>query len=267
MVNAITGVGYVFVGGSGRAGLLQTLVRIGLRRALGQSRAHTVVQNRDDRALVLQLGADASRITMIEGVGIDTSFYQSLPEPDGPIRFAVVTRMLWDKGIAELIDAARALRAETENVVIELVGEPDLANRATVSAAELRAWDKEGIIEYTGWCEDVRAVWARAHVAVLPSYREGMPKALLEAAACGRPIIATDVPGCRAVVADGYSGLLVPKGESAPIADAMRLLATDSELRQRLGRGARDSAQQRFSAVKVIAQFDALYRDLACADE
>lgn len=262
MVNAVSGVGYVFLAAGGRARLLQTGVRLGLRRALRQPRGHTVVQNRDDEALVNALGSAPERTSIIEGVGINTEHYRVAEEPDGPVRFAIVTRMLWDKGIAELVDAARMLRAEGLDCVVEFVGEPDAANRASVTHSDLQSWANEGVIEYSGWCEDVREVWRRAHVAVLPSYREGMPKALLEAAGCGRPMIATDVPGCRAIVSHEKTGLLVPKGESAPLAQAMRTLAEDAALRARMGAAARQSAEQRFSAARVTAQFESLYLSL-----
>ena len=269
VINAVTGLGYVFIDGdragqgkSARRSWLQRVVRIALRRALSRNGAHTVVQNSDDAQIVESLGVTPERLHLIEGVGVDLGDYQPFAEPPGPIRVALVARMLWDKGVQEAVDAARYLRSRDVNVIVELVGAPDPANRASVSQAQLERWRSEGLIEWNGWSDDVRSVWQRAHIAILPSYREGFPKALIEAAACGRALIATDTPGCRAIVEPGHNGELVICRDAASLAGAIEKLASDHELRQRYGANARETVARRFGLPVIVERFHALYRSL-----
>jgi glycosyltransferase involved in cell wall biosynthesis len=265
VVNAVTGLGYVFIeaGEAARARLLRGVVRTVLRRALKRRGAQTVVQNKDDAQLLRNMGVTPRSMHLIEGVGIDLADYVPQPEPPGPVRVALVARMLWDKGVGEMVEAARLLRARGVNVSIELVGGPDPANRASVTEVQLREWHAAGLVQWSGWVEDVRSVWARAHIAALPSYREGFPKALIEAAACGRALIATDVPGCRAIVEPGINGELVPRADGVALADAIERLVVNADLRRSYGLAARRSAEQRFSLPVIAAQFGRLYDTMA----
>lgn len=260
-VNAITGLGYVFTEGGKRPGWLKYAVERALGLALRRARAHSVVQNDDDAALAARLhGRKRDNIHIIPGAGLDLNHYPLTSEPaSATIRFALVARMLWDKGVGEFVEAAATLRREGLDVVAELVGAPDPENRATVSEAQLKAWQAEGLVDWHGWAQDVGAVWARSHVAVLPSYREGLPKALIEAAACGRPLITTDVPGCRSVVQHEVNGLLVPRASADGLAAAMRRLASDPALRLQLGKAARESVAERYAIGTIAASFHKLY--------
>ena len=251
-INTLGGLGFVF--GNGRGGLrpLRWLIRHVMRRLLRGD--DVIVQNGVDRAtLVDAVGLAPTRVHLIPGAGVDLARFQPSPEPaGGPVTAVLVARMLWDKGVGELVEAARMLRARGLKLRVRLVGRIDTANPRHINAAQLRAWSGAGLVEWAGHRDDIAAVWADSHIAVLPSYyREGLPKALMEAAACARPIITTDQPGCRDAVIPGETGLLVPARDASALADAIARLATDSGLRLRLGHAARADAEARFSDLRI----------------
>jgi glycosyltransferase involved in cell wall biosynthesis len=268
VVNALTGLGAIFIGSGARARALGLPVRQALRALLARRNAHLIVQNPDDRRLLEAAGllrrdaAGRGRVTMIRGSGVDIDRFAPMPEPDGVPVAAMVGRILRDKGVGELVEAARLLRARGVALRIELVGPLDPENPAAIPEAALRSWEAEGLLSWRGATDDIPAVWRQAHIAVLPSYREGLPKALLEAAACGRPLVATDVPGCRELVEPGRTGLLVPARDPASLADALARLAGDPALRRRLGATARALVERDFAEAVVVAQTLALYRTL-----
>jgi glycosyltransferase involved in cell wall biosynthesis len=185
-----------------------------------------------------------------------------MPEPAGPITVAFVGRLLADKGIRTLIRAHALLRQRGSKVELLIAGTPDPANPASVSEQEASGWRQQPGITWLGHVEDISTVWARAHIAVLPSRREGLPMSLLEAAACGRPMIATDVPGCREIVRPGETGLLVPFDDDRALADAIERLAQSPEQRERFGAAARSLVVERFSAAAIGRQTVDLYRGL-----
>jgi glycosyltransferase involved in cell wall biosynthesis len=261
-VNALTGLGYTFTSAGAKALLLRPLIGALLRRLLNRPGQIVLVQNSDDRDSMLALGIAAERIARIPGSGVDVEALKPLPEPQGPPTIAFVGRLLDDKGIHVLIGAQRLLRQRGSNVELLLAGTPDPANPASVSETDAAAWSGEAGITWLGHVKDISALWARAHIAVLPSRREGLPKSLLEAAACGRPMIATDVPGCREIVQAGITGLLVPLDDAPALADAIATLAASSELRARYGAAARRLAVERFSAGTIGQQTVDLYRSL-----
>jgi glycosyltransferase involved in cell wall biosynthesis len=233
-----------------------------LRLLLNRPGQIVLVQNPDDREGMISLRIAADRIVTIPGSGVDVEALQPQPEPQGPPAVAFVGRLLADKGIHTLIRAHRLLRERGSNVELLLAGTPDPANPASVGELEAASWAREPGITWLGFVDDIAALWARAHIAVLPSRREGLPKSLLEAAACGRPMIATDVPGCREVVHPGETGLLVPFDDAPALADAIERLAGSLELRARYGAAARRMAVERFSAEAIGQQTVDLYRRL-----
>ena len=261
-VNALTGLGYTFTSGNAKAMLLRPILSALLRLLLNRPGQTVLVQNPDDRDSMLSLGIAPGRIATIPGSGVDVQALQPQPEPPGAPTIAFVGRLLADKGIRTLIDAHRLLRQRGSNVELLIAGTPDPANPASVSEQEAAGWSREPGITWLGHVEDISALWARAQIAVLPSRREGLPKSLLEAAACGRPMIATDVPGCREIVLPGETGLLVPYGDPPALADAIETLAASPELRARYGAAARRLAVARFSAEAIGRQTVDLYRDL-----
>ena len=204
-VNALTGLGYTFTSGNAKATLLRPILSALLRLLLNQPRQMVLVQNPDDRDSMLSLGTAPEHIATIPGSGVDVHALQPQPEPPGAPTIAFVGRLLADKGIRTLINAHRLLRQRGSNVELLIAGTPDPANPTSVSEQEAAAWNREPGITCLGHVEDISALWGRSHIAVLPSRREGLPKSLLEAAACGRPMIATDVPGCREIVLSGES--------------------------------------------------------------
>ena len=261
-VNALTGLGYTFVSRSAKALLLRPLVAALVRLLLNRRGQIVLVQNPDDRDGILALGIAAERIALIPGSGVDVGTLTPLPEPDGPPTVAFVGRLLADKGIHALIRAQRLLRQRGSNVELLIAGTPDPANPASLTAEEAAALNREPGVTWLGHVDDIAALWARAHIAALPSRREGLPMTLLEAAACGRPLVATDVPGCREIVRHGETGLLVPADDAAALADAIAKLARSPELRARYGTAARKLAVDRFSAAAIGRQTVDLYRSL-----
>ena len=261
VVSALAGMGYVFTAGSRGPGIARAAMKIALRACLGPSNRWLIVQNDDDAAAILGWRLiDAGRLVVIRGSGVDMARFGPTPEPDGEIVAAVVSRMLRDKGIGELVSAARELKRRGAPVRIRLVGAPDPDNPSSLDRATLEGWVREGCVEWLGHRDDVAEVWAAAHIAVLPSYREGLPKTLLEAAACGRPIVATDVPGCRDAVDHDRTGLLVPVRDAAALADAIATLADSPELRARMGAAGRAKAAAEFSDRLVVGRTLDLYR-------
>jgi glycosyltransferase involved in cell wall biosynthesis len=203
-----------------------------------------------------------NRIHLIKGAGIDLqTFRPAEGEPALPVKAVMASRLLWSKGIGDLVEAARFLRQQAVPLEIQVAGEPDLQNPDSIAADLFQKWKEEGIVTWLGSCRDMAAVYARAHIAVLPSYyREGIPKALLEAAACGKPIVTTDAPGCRDVVVPGKNGFLVPPKDPIALADALKTLALSSDLRQEMGQLSRQKAEDEFGDKKIIEQTMALYK-------
>jgi glycosyltransferase involved in cell wall biosynthesis len=262
-VNAITGLGYTFIADTPKTRILRHLIGIVLRLFVDRGRNVALVQNHDDCALLRSLGIREDHIVLIPGSGVDVERLRPSPEPEGPITVAFVGRLLDDKGVRTLIAAHRLLRAKGSPLSLLLAGTPDPANPASVSEDEAEAWSKEPGITWLGHVNDIATVWARAHIAVLPSRREGLPKSLLEAAACGRPMVATDVPGCREVAIPDVTGLLVPVDNPPALAGAIERLAATPDLRARLGAMARRLAVKRFSADAIGGATADLYQRLA----
>jgi glycosyltransferase involved in cell wall biosynthesis len=261
-VNALTGLGYAFTRRTGKVSALRIIAGRLLRMLVNRPDTMALVQNADDKRDLIALGITPDRIALIPGSGVDVDELIPSPEPDGPPAIAFVGRLLADKGIRVLIEAHRLLRARGRDVALLVAGTPDPANPASVAEDEAASWGREPGIMMLGHVADIAALWRRAAIAVLPSRREGLPLSLLEAAACGRPMVATDVPGCREIVRHGETGLLVPPDDPAALADAIGKLADSPELRARYGGAARALAVERFSASSVGRQIVELYRRL-----
>jgi glycosyltransferase involved in cell wall biosynthesis len=262
VVNSITGLGYTFVTREVRGRLLRPVVRTLYRSALRSRRCWTVFQNPDDQKRFLELDiAHPERTVLIAGSGIDLNRFRPLPEPKGPPVVVLAARMLWDKGIGELVEASRRVREGGTAVRVQLVGAPDPGNPASIPEAQLRAWQRAGLAEWLGHRDDMPAIYAACHIVALPTYYgEGVPRSLVEAGASARPVIATDVPGCREVVRHEISGLLVPARDTGALAEALRRLCTDPKLRRAMGRRGRDIAESRFSDADIVAATLRLYR-------
>lgn len=265
-VNAVAGMGYVFTSNDLKARLLRPVVRTLMHAALDGHQARLVLQNPDDVALFERAGfVDRSRIRLIPGSGVDCSRFTARSEARDakqPLRVLLAARLLWDKGIAEYIAAARQLKAEGRDIRFLLAGDPDPGNPAAVPEADVRGWVDEGVVEWLGHVDDMPALFARTDIVVLPSYREGLPKGLIEAAACALPLVTTDVPGCREVVTDGVDGLRVPVRDAAALARAIARLQDDPALARRLGEAARAKALSQFDERVVLAATLSVYDEL-----
>jgi glycosyltransferase involved in cell wall biosynthesis len=264
VVNALMGLGYVFASDRPKARMLRPLVEYLLRGALHHRSSRTIVQNRQDEELLKQRGlAPESTIRLIRGSGVDPADYASAPPPTGQPLVILPARLLRDKGVMEFAEAARTLKAEGAKARFAFVGAPDPGNPASVTKQEIDALVRAGSIEYWGWRDNMPSVLAQASIVCLPSYYgEGLPKALLEAAASARAIVATDVPGCRDVVKQGVNGWLVPPRDPVALAHALRKAINDPELCARYGVAGRALVEREFSLEQVIGETLAIYSDL-----
>ena len=261
VVNALGGLGYMFTSRDRMARLLRAVAEFWLGLALRRKGSVTLLQNPDDLTLLCGLGiVKRDSVILIPGSGVDTQRFHPTPPPAGAVRVVLAARMLRDKGVMEFVEAARQLGGVSSEARFVLAGDTDPSNPASISSQQLRAWVAEGVIEWRGWQDDMAAVYQSAHIACLPSYREGLPKSLQEAAACGLPIVTTDVPGCREVVRDGENGILVPHRNVDALAKALLRLITDPALRARMGEAGRRIAENEFSVQRVIALTLAAYR-------
>jgi len=264
VVNAVAGLGWVFLSRSPVALALRPVLLGALKGTLTARGARVIVQNPDDRdLLVTRHLARAAGISMVRGSGVDLAEFAASPLPDTKPPIVVLpARLLKEKGVAEFAEAARLLRREGVAVRCALVGAPDPSNRGAVPARDIAAWVAEGIVEAWGHRTDMPAVLRSSTIVCLPTYREGLPKALLEAAAAGRPVVATDVPGCREVVREGENGLLVPPRDSVALAAALRALLGDRARAAAMGARGRSIAEREFSVERVVEQTLGIYANL-----
>lgn len=266
-VNAVAGMGYVFTSTDLKARVLKPIVSALLRLALDGKGARLILQNPDDVALFAASGlVDPLHVRLIPGSGVDCARFtpvsaDAAKERDS-FRVLLPARLLWDKGILEYVEAARHLHAKNVPIVFLLAGEPDPGNPAAVPASTIGEWVREGILQWLGHVDDMPALFRSVDAVVLPSYREGLPKGLIEAAACGLPLITTDVPGCRNVVTNEVDGLLVPPRNAAALGAAIARLQQDPALRARLGAAARAGALSKFDEGSVIARTLSVYGEL-----
>jgi glycosyltransferase involved in cell wall biosynthesis len=263
VVNAFAGLGYAFTDQERRGGMLRFFLLHTLKVAIGLSRSVAVFQNSEDRDYLVAKGVVRSeQARIIAGSGVDTDrFGPGAPAAGEPV-VLLASRMLWDKGVADFVRAAQLVKRQGIEARFVLVGRCDPHNPAAIPPSRLQAWVENGDIEWWGHREDMPAVLASASLVVLPSFREGLPKVLLEASACGKPVIATDVPGCRAVVRHRSNGLLVPPRDPGALADAIASLLADADRCAVMGRAGRDMVARDYSVPKIAGATLALYREL-----
>ncbi|NGZ60056.1 MAG: glycosyltransferase family 1 protein [Nitrospira sp. LK265] len=261
VINAFAGLGYTFMDERNR--LLRWCVKAGLRTVLSLGHSVVLAQNCDDQDRLVGEGVvPVSRTRIIAGSGIDVAMYSLQPQPSGVPIVVLPARMLWDKGVGEFVEAARRLKGKGVDARFILVGRRDEHNPAAIPEIHLKEWVNEGVVEWWGHREDMPAVYAAAMLVVLPSYREGLPKALLEAAACGKAMVSTDVPGCREIVRDRFNGLLVPPKDSVALAAAIEELLIDQEVREVMGQRSRSRVMAEWSSSRIAEQVLGLYHDM-----
>jgi glycosyltransferase involved in cell wall biosynthesis len=263
VINAVVGGGYAFTSPHPTARIIRPLLTLGLRLLLNPPGSRVVFENSDDMANFSRNRLVHSTDTvLIRGSGVDPDQFQLRNIADGLPMVVLVARLLWDKGIGEFVEAARALRQRGVQARFIVIGDIDPDNRACIDFATLEVWKKEGAVELWGFRDDIPHILARATIACLPSYREGLPKFLLEAMAAQLPCVTTDVPGCREAVRDGDNGLLVPARNPSALADALERLLLDPQLARKMGARGRQRLEQEFSAQHVNESTLTLYREM-----
>jgi len=263
-VNLVTGLGSLYSGelSTWRLQAAKWVVEVLFRGACRQERAWNVFQNHEDQKYFLDRGLTRlSRSRVIRGSGVDTTAWTPQPElSEQPPVILYAGRLLRDKGLRELVDASRLLRRRGLPHRLRLVGRCDFCNPSSLTEAEVRAWEAEGVVEWLGWRDDVLEQMSGARLVVLPSYREGLPKVLLEAGVAERAVVTCDTVGCRELVKNGFNGLLVPPRNPEALADAIARLLADPEQRRELARRHRKIVCEQFSMVSVNRQFTELYQ-------
>lgn len=261
-VSSVAGLGFVFISQSLKARLLRPVVRQLLRLSLGGKGSKLILQNSDDVALFEKSGiVEPSTILLIRGSGVDCNkfFPNDALRSNTEIHIVLPARMLYDKGVDEFVEAAKSLKPKYPQTRFILAGGPDLGNPASVSDEQLQAWANEGYVEVLGHVENMVQLFQTSHITVLPSYREGLPKGLIEAAACESALVTTDVPGCREVVTHEEDGLLVPVRDWQALAKALERLVCDAALRESLAVAARKKALKEFEQSIVVGKTIATY--------
>jgi glycosyltransferase involved in cell wall biosynthesis len=264
VVNALTGLGHLFASDSPRIRALRSILHPVLKLALTRPGSVTLLQNNDDLIRLKRLGYVNANAVIIRGSGIDTDHYAPQPfNRPSIVTAAFVGRIIEIKGVRILMEAHRRLRRKGFRLRLLLVGEPDSENPGAIPREEIAEWANEPDVEWLGYCADINSVWAQADIAVLASTGgEGLPKALLEAAACGRPLIATDVPGSREIALDGRNAIVVPPGDPDALCEALERLATDESLRKAFGAESRRIVESDMSQEQVSRSIVLLYQKM-----
>lgn len=264
IINSITGLGHLFIDPSPITRLLRIvakwLYRISLRNT------QVIFENPEDRDIFIKkrlLKAEHSHLIM--GTGVDVEKFRPVNKNNDTLVVLFSSRMLATKGVLEYMEAVRILKQNGLKARFALAGTTDPGNPASVTDGQIESWNQSGLVEWWGWREDMPNTLAQTDIFCLPSYREGVPNALIEACACGLPIVTTDVPGCRDVVTHGVNGLLVPVKNAFALADALEKLLTSPELRQSMGTAGRETAINKFSITKVNAETLGVYKMLLSA--
>jgi glycosyltransferase involved in cell wall biosynthesis len=264
VVASVSGLGFVYIASGLKNRMIRSAVSLLYRLALGKKNLRVIFQNPDDRDTLSRLaGVAPEKTVIIRGSGVDLTEYRALPEPNGVPIAAMAARLLWDKGVGEFVAAAQLLKHKGVEARFQLIGDLDAHNPASVSPEVLAAWRSEGVVELPGFRPDIAQLFSRSHLVVLPSYREGLPKVLIEAAACGRAVVTTDVPGCRDAIVADKTGVLVPARNAQALADAMQKLLENSAQRQAMGQAGRRLAEAAFDIRAVVAKHLEIYASLA----
>ena len=263
VINALAGMGYLFGAASTGKTIIKKLVSLVFRFLFQRENSTVIVQNPDDRALLMEaINTPPQNIVIVKGAGVDTTLFQpASKQGNRVVTIVLVARMLWDKGVGEFVRAAELLTQKGVEARYVLVGDPDSGNPEAIPLAQLEQWNNDGVVEWWGHCEDIAGLLQQADIACLPSYREGLPKSLIEAAAAGLPIVTTDVPGCREVVDQEKNGLLVPVKDYTALADALEILVHSRDLREQMGQASRLKVERELSDAVIIQAVLSMYEE------
>jgi glycosyltransferase involved in cell wall biosynthesis len=261
IVNAFTGLGYVFSSSQLKARIIQILIKPLLALTVRKENSWTIFQNQADMNLFDKLNLIVlQRSVLIRGSGVDTREFPEITDVNDVPVVMLASRMLWDKGIAEFVEVAKRAYKNNINAKFLLVGDIDMDNPMSIPTSTLSKWNMKNYIEWKGYSKNMLEVLSSASIICLPSYREGLPKVLLEAAAIGRPLVATDVPGCREIVRDGYNGILVHSKDIDSLYDAIVTLVDDEQMRKKMGKNSRKLIENELSAEIINSQIIELYK-------
>lgn len=263
VVAALSGLGYIYTSEKKLISWVRKVVSLCMKIGFSKKNLEVIFQNKTDRALLVKQSiVEADKTVIIRGSGVEMADYPVLPEPQNDnVIVTFAARLLFDKGIREYVEAASVLADKKLPITFQIVGDIDPSNPTSVTNADLIEWAKRPNIKVVGYRKDIASVFAASNIVVLPSYREGLPKVLIEAAACGRAVITTDVPGCRDAITKDETGLLVPVKDSASLALAIEKLAADSDLRASMGRAGRKLAEDAFTIQSVVQKHMEIYQE------
>jgi GT2 family glycosyltransferase len=263
VINAIVGLGAIFIKKGRKASIIQVVFLYVYKVLFYITKSKVIFENEDDIAMFLHDNIiRKDQVVLIKGAGVDVDRYKYFPEPNGIPVVVLLSRMLWDKGVGEFVNSAKLLSDQGQKCRFVLVGRPDPDNPESIPEKILNKWHSGNIIEWWGHRDDIPEILAESNIVVLPSYREGLPKVLLEAASCGRAIVSTDVPGCREIVRNNENGILVPPYDVKSLANAIKVLIKDTEVRQNMGLRGREIVENEFAEEIVVKQTIKLYEEL-----
>lgn len=264
VVNAFAGMGYMFTSNNWKTKLFRPVIMYAFRWLFNRYNSRVILQNPDDKKILINAKVlQSAQINLIRGSGVNIHEYFPVPESSAIPTVVLASRMLWDKGIGEFVTAAQLLKEQGIQARFVLVGKSDPDNPTSILIEQLKMWHQNGVVEWWGYRDDMPQIFAQAHIVCLPSYYgEGVPKVLIEASACGRPIVTTDAPGCREVVRQEENGILVPVRNSKALAEALKRLIKDASLRKRMGAHGREIAIKEFSVEKVVHETMLVYKEL-----
>ena len=262
-INSFAGLGYIFISNSLKAKVINSILKIVFRIILNGKNNRIIFQNEDDLKLMVSKKFVKKNIsTIIRGSGVDKKKFRYTVENNNTQNIVLASRLLWDKGIGEFVKASKIIKKKNyKNLRFIIVGKIDDQNPSSISKKKLLYWQEKKIIEWWGFNEDINKVYEQSNIVCLPSYREGLPKSLIEAAACGRAIITTDVPGCREIVINDYNGKLVPKKNASLLAKAILELINDNYMRNRMGKNGLKYFKDNFTIEHIISQHMLIYLD------
>tara|TARA_B100001750_G_scaffold240325_1_gene249830 strand:- start:3990 stop:5117 length:1128 start_codon:yes stop_codon:yes gene_type:complete len=263
VVSAVPGLGYSFINKGMKATLFRFLISLLYKLAFNKDSLRVIFQNDDDKATLEKLTKlDISKIALMKGSGVDLKKFSFSALPKGKPIISMVSRLQRDKGVFEFFKAAKILRERKKEIEFQFIGELDVFYASKIDQEEFSKWKETDYVKFLGFRSDIYDLFKDSTIIVLPSYREGFPKVLQEAAACGRPIITSDVPGCREAIKEGKSGYLVEPRSATALADKIQELVEDKELLQKMGYEGRKLAEEEFSVNKIVSQHLKLYYEL-----
>ncbi|WP_428025004.1 glycosyltransferase family 4 protein [Arcobacter sp.] len=256
-VFSISGLGFIFIRQGIKASIVRMIIKSMYRFALGGKKSYVIVQNLDDKEVVKSILNVP--IILIKGSGVDLNQYKWIKESNQNIKVSMACRLLKDKGVFEYIDASRILKQKFPNIEFELYGDIDIGNPASLTMEDTKKIKENGFVNLYGFTDNIANVFSDSNIIVLPSYREGLPKVLIEAASCGRAVVTTDVPGCRDAIEPNISGLLCKVRDSKSLAEMIEKLIVDNNLRNSMGKSGRELAEREFDISKIVKKHFEIY--------